>query len=226
MPHISFFPRPSSARFFALLTLLFVGMAGMVSVEILRFHASILEERQQKCQAQVENVHRLIQFYYDKVSTEHLPVLAAQGFAIEAIRQLHANPDEYFWIMDAETGTLIMHATNPSLEGTDTLSFKDKNGTYLFQDMLRTAKQSGAGFVNYVWSKPGEAQNAVFSKTSYVKLFAPWNWVVGSGLYVDDVDSDYWHSIYFYTSLGLAFFIFCLALGLTFTEGTKADKKD
>lgn len=220
----TFLRRPASMRLFAVLALLFAGMAAIVSAEMLRYRSNILEERQEKCRSQVENVHRLIQFYYDKVSTEHLPAAAAQGFAIEAIRQLHAHPDEYFWIMDATTGKLIMHASLPSLEGIDTLTFKDKNGTYLFQNMLQTARQSGEGFVNYVWSKPGESQDTVYAKTSYVKLFAPWNWIVGSGLYVDDVDNDYWHSIYLYTSLGLAFFIFCLALGLTFSEGAKKEK--
>ena len=67
---------------------------------------------------------------------------------------------------------------------------KDPNGLYLFREMVRTVKASAnGGLVNYYWPKPG-AEEPV-SKVSFVKHFAPWDWIIGTGVYTDDVQADF-----------------------------------
>ena len=82
---------------------------------------------------------------------------------------------------------MVMHPIKPELDGTDLTDNKDPNGKHLFVEFVKTVKSSGGGFVPYMWPKPGST-NPV-PKISYVKGFAPWGWVVGSGVYADTIAS-------------------------------------
>jgi len=93
----------------------------------------------------------------------------------------------YFWINDFSS-VMIMHPIKPSLDGKDLSSFKDPKGIYLFQDMVKVVKQKGEGVVNYHWEKPGF--NTPQPKVSYVKNFTPYNWIIGTGEYVEDVTAN------------------------------------
>jgi len=90
----------------------------------------------------------------------------------------------YFWINDLDA-KIIDHPIKPSLNGKDLSGFSDKNGKKIFVEFADTVKKSNSGFVDYVWEKPGFAE--LQAKVSYVKLFKPFNWVIGTGAYVDDV---------------------------------------
>jgi methyl-accepting chemotaxis protein len=80
-----------------------------------------------------------------------------------------------------------MHPTKPELDGKDLSDDADPNGKRLFVEFVDVARRKGAGFVAYLWPKPGSSEPV--RKISYVKLFEPWGWVVGSGLYLDDLDA-------------------------------------
>ena len=110
----------------------------------------------------------------------------AQGRAKELIANLHFDGKNYIWIQ-AE-GPRIVYHPNASLVGkpTDTL---EPSLAKLFRDLDRVAANPEGGTWDYQWPKPGQA-NELFSKVSYVKRFAPWGWVLGAGVYVDDVDRE------------------------------------
>ncbi len=108
----------------------------------------------------------------------------ARQQALDQIRALRYGESEYFWINDLRP-VMVMHPFKPELEGKDLSDFKDPKGKYLFVEFVKICKASGAGFVDYLWPKPG--QDKPVPKVSYVRLFEPWGWVVGSGIYVDDV---------------------------------------
>jgi methyl-accepting chemotaxis protein len=92
--------------------------------------------------------------------------------------------DDYFWVNDLQP-KLIMHPVKPELIGRDLSDMKDPNGKRLFVAFVDVVKQQGAGFVDYEWPKPGMAEPQ--PKLSYVAGFKPWNWVIGTGVYVDDL---------------------------------------
>lgn len=92
--------------------------------------------------------------------------------------------DGYFWINDT-TPKMIMHPMKPALDGKDLSDFKDPNKVYLFNEMVQVVKAKGEGVVKYSWAKPGFDKPQ--PKVSYVKLFKPFNWVIGTGAYVSDV---------------------------------------
>ncbi|QKJ22405.1 methyl-accepting chemotaxis protein [Poseidonibacter lekithochrous] len=90
----------------------------------------------------------------------------------------------YFWINDT-AAKIVMHPIKPQLDGKDLANYKDKGGKKIFSEFARVASSTGEGFVDYVWPKPGF--EAPQDKVSFVKLFKPFNWVVGTGEYVDNV---------------------------------------
>lgn len=102
----------------------------------------------------------------------------------ERIKKMRYNESDYFWINDL-TPKMIMHPIKTELNGKDLSNDKDPNGKLLFIEMVKVCKEKGEGYVEYMWPKPGFA-NPV-AKVSLVKLFKPWGWIVGSGVYLDDV---------------------------------------
>jgi methyl-accepting chemotaxis protein len=116
--------------------------------------------------------------------------MAEQRFQDEAKQQvgsLRFGPDnqDYFFIIDTDA-KMVMHPIKPELNGKGMSDFQDPKGKKLFTEMVRVSKDKGDGFVEYMWEKPGE-KNPV-PKISYVKLFKEWNWIVGTGIYTDDID--------------------------------------
>jgi methyl-accepting chemotaxis protein len=107
--------------------------------------------------------------------------------AKKAIAQLRYGPknSDYFWINDTAP-TMVMHPIKPQLDGKDLSGSKDPNGKKLFIEMVNVCRDNGEGFVDYMWPMPGYEEPV--PKLSYVKLFKPWGWIVGTGIYLDDVD--------------------------------------
>lgn len=108
----------------------------------------------------------------------------AQKKALEAVNSLRYNGTDYFWINDLEP-KMIMHPIKPQLDGKNLSKNKDPNGVFLFNEFVRVAQTKGAGFVDYMWEKPGSTEPQ--PKVSYVLLLKEWGWIIGSGIYVDDV---------------------------------------
>lgn len=126
----------------------------------------------------------------------HYAVLSDQGTisrataktqAVEKLRQLRFGPEgkDYFWINDMQP-RIIMHPYRPDLEGADTTDLTDPTGKHLFVAFADKVRSQGAGYVDYQWQWQDDPHKIV-EKISYVKGFAPWGWVIGSGVYVEDV---------------------------------------
>ncbi|MGD0986913.1 MAG: methyl-accepting chemotaxis protein [Candidatus Sulfotelmatobacter sp.] len=113
----------------------------------------------------------------------------AQRRALEIIAAMRYDGTNYFWVNDMHP-TMVMHPVKPELNGHDLGGYKDPNGKALFVEMVRVVSAQGSGFVPYMWPKPGQA--APQPKLSFVKGFSPWGWMLGTGIYVDDVAMA-WH---------------------------------
>jgi len=123
-------------------------------------------------------------------------VLAARQRTLEEVKNLQYDSGTgYFWINDNTLPypRMIMHPQNPDLDGKvlDLAKFNCALGKQqnLFQAMVEICREKGEGFVDYQWPKPGNNQAEV-AKLSYVKIFEPWGWVIGTGIYLDDADRD------------------------------------
>ncbi|MDX9979726.1 MAG: DUF294 nucleotidyltransferase-like domain-containing protein [Lentisphaeria bacterium] len=111
----------------------------------------------------------------------------AKEEAIRQIRHLHYGPGmkDYFWVNDMEP-RMVVHPYRPDLEGQSLAEQRDPDGKRLFVEFVERVRQSGEGFVEYRWQWQDEAGRIV-PKLSYVKGFEPWGWIIGTGIYVDDV---------------------------------------
>ncbi len=107
-----------------------------------------------------------------------------QDHALHTIKDLRygSQAKDYFFIID-EKARMVMHPFKPELEGKDLRDSKDPSGKRLFSEMVRICKEKGAGFVTYQWPLPGTSQPV--PKISYVKIYKPWGWIVGTGVYLD-----------------------------------------
>jgi len=136
----------------------------------------------------VQAASGILTYYQGLESTGTLTRAAAQQQALSTISQLRYDHDDYFWINDLRP-FMVMHPTNPTLDGKDLSSIKDPDGFAIFNEMARLAQTKGGGMVDYRWPKPGA--EAPVQKTSYVQLFEPWGWVIGSGVYIDDMQAEF-----------------------------------
>lgn len=114
----------------------------------------------------------------------------AQAAAVAQARNLHYGQEnkDYFFIID-ETPRMVVHPYRPDLEGTDLVDFRDPDGKRLFVEMAEAVRRDGAGYVDYRWQWKDDADRIV-PKLSYVKGFAPWGWILGTGVYTEDVDAE------------------------------------
>ena len=140
-----------------------------------------------KTQHLVEAAYGIIVHWAKNAEAGDVSLEQAMDTAKNTIRNLRYGGDEYFWINDMTT-RMVMHPVKPELEGRDMSDFADTDGKRLFIIMVEICKNHGAGFVDYLWPKPGDPEPV--PKISYVKLFPEWGWIIGSGIYVDDVEKE------------------------------------
>ncbi|NHZ90918.1 hypothetical protein F2P45_18095 [Massilia sp. CCM 8733] len=163
-----------------------IGIVVLTALFLISEKRMILEERQNNVRQTVETAHGVVAYYHGLAEKGGMPAAEAQKHALAAIKALRYNKTEYFWVQD-QSARILMHPIKPALDNTDGSGTKDPTGKFFFTEFSDTVKTSGAGFVFYMWPKPG-SENPV-QKVSYVKGFAPWGWIVGSGVYIDTVDS-------------------------------------
>ncbi|MFH1147929.1 MAG: cache domain-containing protein [Pseudomonadota bacterium] len=171
----------------------------------------ILDEKIQVTKHVVEVAYTALAEYEEKVNKGELRMEDAKKKAAETIQKLRYNEKEYFWINDMSP-KMIMHPYKPELNGKDLTDNKDPNGKRLFVEFVNVCKDKGEGVVDYMWPKHGDSKPV--PKISYVKLFKPWGWVVGSGIYLDDMEEEF--STLFYVIFGVVLVIAAGALAFSF----------
>jgi methyl-accepting chemotaxis protein len=132
----------------------------------------------------VQSASSVLNDYASQVQAGRMTLRQAQEAAKQAVKSFRYGKDGYFWIND-EHPRMIMHPTNPSLDGKDLTDYKDPTGLRVFVKMVEVCSRQDQGLVEYLWPKPGFSKPV--PKLSSVKIFRPWGWIVGSGMYIDDV---------------------------------------
>ncbi|MFA7282089.1 MAG: methyl-accepting chemotaxis protein [Sterolibacterium sp.] len=177
----------------------------------------LVDERKLKTRHLVEAAYGVLTHYQQLEKQGKLTPEDARKAAAAAVKDLRYESKEYFWLNDLTTPVpkMIMHPTLPSLDGAvlDAAKFNcatslqygsdgPKEATdgkmNLFVAFNAVANKSGNGFVTYQWPKPkqgGGTTDETYPKLSYVKKFEPWGWVIGSGIYIDDIDTTVWHEV-------------------------------
>ncbi|SME97086.1 methyl-accepting chemotaxis protein [Desulfovibrio gilichinskyi] len=105
--------------------------------------------------------------------------------ALAQLAEMRLRDGNYFWVNDTDMN-MIMNPATPSLNGKSVADLKDAKGKLIFKEIVDICKSKGEGTISYWWTKAGKSGD--FPKLSYVKLFKPWNWIIGMGIYTDDID--------------------------------------
>lgn len=152
-------------------------------------HSDLVFAKEIKTQHLVESTMGILEYFHSQEQSGQLSKQQAQEQAMNAVKKLRYGRDDYFWINDLQP-VMLMHAMNPALDGKDLSGYKDPDGKEIFNEFVKIAKsQESAGFFNYRWPMPG-ATNPV-DKVSYVQQFKPWGWVIGTGVYLDDIQAEF-----------------------------------
>ncbi|MGB8930216.1 MAG: cache domain-containing protein, partial [Anaeromyxobacteraceae bacterium] len=163
-----------------------VCLAGVMVASAFTLRRTLDAEKMTKTRHVVEIAYGVLERHQRLAQQGVVTEQEAKASAIEEVSALRYGDQDYFWINDLRP-YMIVHPFKPELNGKDVSDYRDSDGNRLFVEFVETAKQRGEGFVEYLWPKPGVSLPV--RKISFVKGFAPWGWIVGSGIYVDDVDA-------------------------------------
>lgn len=178
-------------RIYSIIGLSFCGLLGLAFVQVGNLSASLRAQRQAELSHLVQSALTIAKAEHDRARRDNIPDAAARVKAAETIGRLRYGNGDYFWINDLHP-RMVMHPIKPELNGQDLSDNKDPNGKRLFVEFADTVRRQGAGVVEYLWPKPGK--DAPQPKLSYVAGFEPWGWVIGTGVYIDDLEDQVWSS--------------------------------
>ncbi len=188
-----------------------LAMLALVAILMVSERSLILQERQASVRQAVETAHGVIAHYHAQATKGTITDDEAKQRAMAAVRALRYNGNEYFWINDMHP-KVVMHPIVPDMEGKDQSQRKDSTGKYLFMEFVKVVQKDGAGFVDYLWPKPGS--DVPVEKAAFVKGFAPWGWIVGSGVYVDTVQATFFSRLGRLGEAGAVTLLLALGLGM------------
>ena len=178
-------------RIYGLICLSFVGLLGVAFFESRELASSLDQQKQIELRHLGELALGIVKEEHAAAQKGGVSDADAQKRAMARIGALRYGNNDYFWINDMHP-KMVMHPIKPEMNGNDLSTYKDPNGKLLFVDFVDAVKKSGSGFVPYEWPKPGFDKPQ--PKLSYVVGFAPWNWLVGTGVYIDDLKAQTWAS--------------------------------
>ncbi len=160
------------------------------SIMLPDFKESIMVRKKEMIRELTMSAWSTFAYYEHLEKTGRLTRQNAKKAAISHIRALRYGPEmkDYFWINDMHP-VMIMHPYRSDLEGMDLSKFIDPNSKHLFAEFVKVVKQKGEGYVNYMWQWK-DNPNLIVPKISYVKGFKSWNWIIGTGIYVEDVHTE------------------------------------
>jgi methyl-accepting chemotaxis protein len=175
-------------------------MAGLVALLLLGLSVYLVQREYQTAYAgrqlavrqAVETAHGVLDWAQRQEAAGTLNREQAQAQALQLLNGTRYGGQEYFFIADMDVRA-VLHPIKPELNGKDARGVK-AGGVAPFVLIVDKARESGEGFVSYVWPKPGREQPV--EKVSYIKSFKPWGWVLGTGVYVDDLRDEFKASLW------------------------------
>lgn len=198
-------------RIWTIVGFLIAGIVLGSVIDIVMLRDVLWREKELKTRQLVESGFGVLTHFHDLQQQGELSASAAQAGAIATIKAMRYDGKEYFWLNDLGTPfpKMVMHPTVPALDGQvlDAAEFNRATGLRggsdgpftatdgkknLFIAFVEVVNRGGDGYVTYDWPKPKAGSGiteGLFPKLSYVKKFEPWGWLIGSGIYIDDVDA-------------------------------------
>jgi len=169
-----------------LTVVLFVFINYFVAIPFL--HDNLMDARKKLAREITNSAWSLLDSCHRKALRGEISFHEAKRFAVRQVGDIRYGPEgkDYLWINDMHPN-MVMHPYRTDLNGKDISNFKDPHGKRLFVEMVETVKKYDEGYVSYMWQWK-DRSDLIVPKLSFVKAFKPWGWIVGTGLYIEDVN--------------------------------------
>ena len=178
-----------------------LGLITLLCISLFHLSSVMHRDIERSTRQAVEAARSVVVHYHDEEVAGRMTRAEAQRAALGTLKTMRYDGTEYFWVNDLHP-TMLMHPTKPEMNGTDLNNYRDATGRTHFVEMAQIVKTKGAGFLSYHWSKPG--QKEAQPKLSYVAGFAPWGWVIGSGVFIDRINGAIFDAALYLSALALA----------------------
>jgi PAS domain S-box-containing protein len=176
------------AKIFLFTILILVFAFGWVwFLEIPNMRQDLIRERTHATQNTIQMAVSVLEVYRSRVLKGELSQHEAQSLALRTLQETRYSNNQYFWVHNLSS-TMLMHPFNTELVGKNLNDFRDSHGKNIFREMNELILDKSEGVIEYSWPRPGS--NDPEEKMSCVRLYEPWGWIIGSGIYLDDVTSD------------------------------------
>jgi len=165
-------------------------LAAIWGILLPSFEQTLLDRKRELIRELTSSAWSVLASYESDEQSGELSREEAQSMALARVESLRYGPEgkDYFWIQDLQP-QMLMHPYRPDLNGTDVSSFTDARGVRIFVEFANLVRRDGEGYINYVWQWKDDPSR-LEPKESYVKGFVPWDWVIGTGIYTDDVQAE------------------------------------
>ncbi len=174
----------------ALTALLVIGIS---AIEARR--SSMMEDVRRQLRDQMSIVFSMLDHYRLQAESGALSTAEAQQRALAQLRSIRYQDKEFFSVGSMEP-VMLMHPAVPALEGKNFGDLRDKNGKAFIREMLDKTRSQGSAYVEYWWPKAGESEPS--PKLSFARHYAPWDWLVNTGMYIDNINRQFYRdSIWF-----------------------------
>lgn len=169
----------------AVIIIMLVGLTlSLESLNLIEYKYQLENSRAVQSREIVSSAHAIASYYYQQAQAGKMDEEAARQQALNSISAIRYDTTNYVFIGNL-TGEVVMHPIDSSLNGKSLVNAPDATGEMFYQKLMRVARDEQEGLVEYYWTRPSKSEPV--PKISYVKRFAPWDWMVVTGVYVDDI---------------------------------------
>lgn len=179
-------------RLWAPLIVSLIALLAITTFDTFQLRNQRLEERKATLVNVTQVAMSVIKDYADQAQSGALSKEQVQAQALARIKMLRYGKDGYFTISTSKQ-IVIMHPIKPELDGKDMSNMKDPHGNLVFINISKAAAQPEGGFLNYFWPQVGHDEPV--PKTSYALRYEPWDWIISTGVYMDDVNAAFYKSL-------------------------------
>lgn len=163
-----------------------VMFACSITVSVISTRNNLTQAAQNKLDEVTELAYSIAKDYKQRADNKEMSETLAKKMALKAISNLRYQGSNYIWVNDYDNKFLV----HPTKKGTDTSLIKDRKGRTFIVDLTNTLKNSNKRiFINYEWPKLGHASNKLFPKISTGRAFHDWEWIMASGIYIDEIET-------------------------------------
>ncbi|WP_151703155.1 methyl-accepting chemotaxis protein [Nitrincola alkalilacustris] len=184
----------------------------LTSLALFTMRNSLQQERELQLNALIDSAYSLVQAQYTQAQSEGVGSDEAQAQVRQLLQSMRYQGEEYFFVIDKQAH-VVAHGGNPALMGRDMTGFRTDDGRALFVEMAQLANRgAGSAYFRYNW--PRASGSEPVAKLSYLRVFEPWGWVIGSGVYIDDLATSFQRNLLIMAAVLIAGLILLVAVAV------------